>query len=563
MCSVISFGGVHLPGDESNGLRSMALVLGEYSAESEVGSIGGDGERERGVWDAENGGLGHEGLEFLEGLFGTCSPQVGDILVREVGEGGSNSGVVGDKATIVVAHAEEGLEFLEIGGGWPCFDGFYFLGVGGDTLCRDDMAQVLDSGLEKLAFGCFAIELVFAEESKDLTQVFLVVSLVLAVYEDIINVHDDTFVKEGAENVLNQGLECGGSIGKTKWHDLVLKVAVASAERGLLNVIFMDPDLVVARTEIDLGEDLGAMELVGEVINEGDGESVLDGDGIQGTIINAHAEFAALLLDEDHRGTIGGEAGFNGSVAEEFVKFFSQGVKFEGRHAVNGAPRGRTVRFQLNAMVNVSFRGKFSGEFSREDISEVLQNGDHSGVQFICESGLFFGDLASKAEILRIQMVEISQGDQSDGDVWGKLRDRVVLGVVKGDAVGAPVDRGIPFLQPRFTKDDIIMDKGGYSKVDFFVMLVKTQVRGKDSFIAWASRTIGERQGDIYNIMGSKRKTCDSICRDKVSHRTTVHQDADGGVVEGSVQDQGFLAEFDGFANAADIEFDDGSSHRV
>jgi hypothetical protein len=160
-------------------------------------------------------------------------------------------------------------------------------------------------------------------------------------------------------------------------------------------------------------------------------------------------------------------------------------------------------------------------------------------------------------------MVEVSQGDQSDGDVRGELRGRVVLRVVKGDAVGAPVDRGIPFLQPRFAEDDIVMDKGSYSKVDFFVMLVKTQVRGKDSFIAWASCTIGERQGDIYNIMGSKRKTCDSICRDKVSHCATVHQDTNGGVVEGSVQDQGFLAEFDGFANTADIEFDDGSSHRV
>src|SRR4051794_24661832 len=103
-------------------------------------------------------------------------------------------------------------------------------------------------------------------------------------------------------------------------------------------------------------------------------------------------------------------------------------------------------------------------------------------------------------------MVEVSQGDQRDGGVWGKLRGRVVLGVVKGDAVGAPVNRGIPFLQPRFAEDDIVMDKGSYSKVNCFVMLIKAQVCSKDSFIAWASRTIGKRQGDIYNIMGSKRK---------------------------------------------------------
>src|SRR3954451_22361602 len=180
----------------------MALVLGEYSTEGEVRSISGDSEGECGVRDTEDGGLGHEGLEFLEGLFGTCGPQIGDILVREVGEGGSDSGVVRDKTTVVVAHAEEGLEFLEVGRGWPCFDGLYFLGVGGDALRGDDMTQVFNSGLEELAFGGFAIELVLAEEGEDLTQVFLVVSIVLAVYKDIINVHNDAFVEEGAEDVL-------------------------------------------------------------------------------------------------------------------------------------------------------------------------------------------------------------------------------------------------------------------------------------------------------------------------------------------------------------------------
>jgi hypothetical protein len=48
-------------------------------------------------------------------------------------------------------------------------------------------------------------------------------------------------------------------------------------------------------------------------------------------------------------------------------------------------------------MVDVSFRGEFSREFSGEDIGKVLQDGDYAGVQFVRESGLFFGDLASKA----------------------------------------------------------------------------------------------------------------------------------------------------------------------
>src|SRR4051794_41609000 len=69
MSGIVSFGRVHFSRDECNRLRPMALVLGEYSAESEVRSISGDSEGECGVRDTEDGGLGHEGLEFLEGLF--------------------------------------------------------------------------------------------------------------------------------------------------------------------------------------------------------------------------------------------------------------------------------------------------------------------------------------------------------------------------------------------------------------------------------------------------------------------------------------------------------------
>src|SRR4051812_44574342 len=104
------------------------------------------------------------------------------------------------------------------------------------------------------------------------------------------------------------------------------------------------------------------MELVGEVINEGNGEPVLDGDGIQGAIVDAHAEFATLLLDEDDWGTIGGETRFNGSIAEKLVQFFSHCIKFKGGHAVDGAPRGRAICLQLDVVVNVSFWGEFGRE---------------------------------------------------------------------------------------------------------------------------------------------------------------------------------------------------------
>jgi hypothetical protein len=88
----------------------------------------------------------------------------------------------------------------------------------------------------------------------------------------------------------------------------------------------VDADLVIPGTEINLGKDFGIMELVNEVIDERNGKAVLDGDFVEGSIINAHPEFSSLLLDKNDRGSIRGETGFDRAILEEFVQFFSQGI---------------------------------------------------------------------------------------------------------------------------------------------------------------------------------------------------------------------------------------------
>src|SRR3954452_5871015 len=105
-------------------------------------------------------------------------------------------------------------------------------------------------------------------------------------------------------------------------------------------------------------------------------------------------------------------------------------------------PWGRAICFQLDTMVNVSFRGEFGREFVREDIGKVLEDGDYAGVQFIRESGLFFGDLARKAEIFWVEVVQVSQGDHGDGEVRGGCRFR-------GEDRDREGDTGLGFWEDR------------------------------------------------------------------------------------------------------------------
>ena len=97
------------------------------------------------------------------------------------------------------------------------------------------------------------------------------------------------------------------------------------------------------------------MELVYEVIDEWNGESILDGDLVQCLVVNAHSKFAILLLDKDDWGTIGRMTGFDGSILEEFIQLFLHGVKFQGGHLIDGAPGRSTSWFEFNLVVNVTF----------------------------------------------------------------------------------------------------------------------------------------------------------------------------------------------------------------
>jgi hypothetical protein len=73
-------------------------------------------------------------------------------------------------------------------------------------------------------------------------------------------------------------------------------------ERRLVDVLLLHTDLMLAGPEIELGEEPGAMEFIQELVDDWDGESVLDGDGVQRAIVDAELSRAIRFLDEEDRG---------------------------------------------------------------------------------------------------------------------------------------------------------------------------------------------------------------------------------------------------------------------
>jgi hypothetical protein len=200
---VVPFSGVHFSGGEGDRLESVALVLLENGTDGKAGCISGDNEGEEGIRDTKDRGASQGGLQGVKGVLCLRGPEVGGVLVCELGQRGGDAGVVGDETTVVIANAKEGLQFFQCLGDGPGLDGLDLLGVGGDALVGDDVAEIGHGGFEELALGDLAVEFVLPQEGEDLSDVFAVVLVVLAKDEDVVDVHDDRLIEEGAEDVLN------------------------------------------------------------------------------------------------------------------------------------------------------------------------------------------------------------------------------------------------------------------------------------------------------------------------------------------------------------------------
>ena len=73
------------------------------------------------------------------------------------------------------------------------------------------------------------------------------------------------------------------------------------AECRLVHIFSNDADLMIARTEVQFGEEFGPVQLVQELFNDGDRKLVLDGCRIESPIIDAEALGGVLLPDQQHR----------------------------------------------------------------------------------------------------------------------------------------------------------------------------------------------------------------------------------------------------------------------
>jgi hypothetical protein len=108
----------------------------------------------------------------------------------------------------------------------------------------------------------------------------------LGVDQDVINGDHDKLVQLRHEYGVHQVHKMCRSIGESKQHNQILVQPVPGGEGSLRNIFRTDLDLMITRMEIDLGKDFSTGKLIKENVDAGQWILVLDGDGIQRSLVN-------------------------------------------------------------------------------------------------------------------------------------------------------------------------------------------------------------------------------------------------------------------------------------
>ena len=109
----------------------------------------------------------------------------------------------------------------------------------------------------ELTFLWLGEEIVLSEASEDFVDVFLMGLEVLGVYQDVIQIDDNTDIEEICEDTIDKSLKSRRGVSQAERHDIPFEGPISCAECGLPFITFCNADQMVRVAEINLQVDLG------------------------------------------------------------------------------------------------------------------------------------------------------------------------------------------------------------------------------------------------------------------------------------------------------------------
>src|SRR5258708_21537961 len=101
------------------------------------------------------------------------------------------------------------------------------------------------------------------------------------------------------EGVVHHSLKGGGGITKAEEHNQRFKHPMIGLKSGLPFVAFLNSDVVVSPSDVELTKDICILQFVRYVRNEGEGILVFDGEVVELAVVLNRAQLAVFLFDEE------------------------------------------------------------------------------------------------------------------------------------------------------------------------------------------------------------------------------------------------------------------------
>lgn len=140
--------------------------------------------------------------------------------------------------------------------------------------------------------------------------------------------------------------------------------------------------LVVARAQIQLGEETGAVELVEELLDHRNWELILDGALVEGAVVHAEKSRAVVFLDEEDGCGERRGARADDALVQHGGHLALQLILLELWVVVRAYRCRRRARQQVSSVVTLACRQKAGGR--GEDIVEGGQEGVQHGRGRLC-----------------------------------------------------------------------------------------------------------------------------------------------------------------------------------
>ena len=152
-------------------------------------------------------------------------------------------------------------ELLDVLGRLPVHNCRHLLRIHRYALVRDDMPKIENLIEPKLALSELGVELMFPKLIVHQTQVLGMIFLILRKDQNVVEVDQDKVICLWVEDEVHHARERWRSIDKAERHDSVFIRTIACSECCLVDILFTNANLMIAHTEVKLGEYLSTFEL--------------------------------------------------------------------------------------------------------------------------------------------------------------------------------------------------------------------------------------------------------------------------------------------------------------